>query len=93
MEVAVQDSATLRALKPLELASYLRAKGWRQEADLAGKGSLWLLQGPNGAEFDVTLPAKRELGDFVLRMAEVLSTLADAEGRSQLDVLLSLIHI
>jgi hypothetical protein len=87
MKVAVQDSATLRALKPLELAAYLRAKGWRQEADLAGKGSLWLLQGPSGAEFDVTLPARRELGDYVLRMAEVLSTLADAEGRSQLDVL------
>ncbi len=87
MKVAVQDSVTLRALKPLELAAYLRAKGWHQEADLAGKGSLWLIQGPNGTEFDVTLPAKRELGDYVLRMAEVLRTLADAEGRSQLDVL------
>jgi hypothetical protein len=87
MKVVVQDSDTLRALKPLELAAYLRAKGWRQEADLAGKGSLWLLQPTDGLEFDVTLPARRELGDYVLRMAEVLRTLADAEGRSQLDVL------
>jgi hypothetical protein len=87
MKVAVQDSTTLRALKPLELAAYLRAKGWHQEADLSGKGSLWLLQSLSGAEFDVTLPAKRELGDYVLRIAEVLRTLADAEGRSQLEVL------
>lgn len=87
MKAVVQDSATLRALKPLELTAYLRAKGWRQETDLAGKGSLWLLEGPNGEEFDVTLPAKRELGDYVLRMGEVLRALADAEGRSQLDVL------
>jgi hypothetical protein len=87
MKVAVQDSETLRALKPLELAAYLRAKGWRQEADLSGKGSLWLLDGTDGTEFDVTLPARRELGDYVLRMVEVLRTLADVEGRSQLDVL------
>ncbi|MER9124262.1 hypothetical protein NKH81_14360 [Mesorhizobium sp. M0959] len=87
MKVVVQDTATLRALKPLELAAYLRAKGWRQEADLNGKGSLWLLKSPGGAEFDVTLPAKRELGDYVLRVAEVLQTLANAEERSQLDVL------
>ena len=30
----------LQALKPLEVASYLRVQGWRQEADLNGKGSL-----------------------------------------------------
>jgi hypothetical protein len=30
MKVAVQDTAALRALKPLEVATYLRARGWRQ---------------------------------------------------------------
>jgi hypothetical protein len=88
VKVTVQDAATLRALKPLELAAYLRAKGWRQEADLAGKGSLWLSQDDDGKEFDVTLPARRDLGYYALRMAEVLQTLASAEGRSELDVLL-----
>ncbi|MGL4960613.1 MAG: hypothetical protein ACRC67_05230 [Inquilinus sp.] len=87
MKVAVQDTATLRALKPLEMATYLRAKGWRQEADLAGKGSLWLVQAADGTEFDVTLPARRELGDYALRMAELLQVLAGAEGRSQLEIL------
>jgi hypothetical protein len=87
VKVAVQDSATLRALKPLELAAYLRANGWRQEADIGGgKGSLWLLRS-NGSEFDITLPARRDLGDYALRMSEVLHTLAEAESRSQLDVL------
>jgi hypothetical protein len=86
MKVVVSDAGALRALKPLEMAAYLRAKGWRQEADLGGKGSLWLLQA-DGAEFDVTLPARRELGDYVLRIAEVLRAVADAEGRSQADVM------
>jgi hypothetical protein len=86
MKVVVSDAGALRALKPLEMAAYLRAKGWRQVADLAGKGSLWLLK-TDSREFDVTLPARRELGDYVLRIAEVLRTVADAEGRSQIDVM------
>jgi Domain of unknown function (DUF4365) len=49
----------MHALKPLEVAAYLRAKGWRHEADLAGKGSLWLLHSMDGTEFDVTVPARR----------------------------------
>jgi hypothetical protein len=83
MKVTVQDAAVLRELKPLEVVAYLRAKGWRQEADLAGKGSLWILN----SDFDVTVPARRDLGDYILRMAEVLHTLAKAEDRSELEVL------
>jgi hypothetical protein len=88
VKVAIQDSATLRAVRPLELAAYLRANGWRQEADIGdGKGSLWLLHRSDGSEYDVTLPAKRDLADYALRMSEVLHTLAKVERRSQLDVL------
>lgn len=87
MKVSVQDAAALRALKPLEMAAYLRTKGWCLEADLHGKGGLWLKTGEGGAEFDVTLPAKREMGDYALRMAEALRTLAEVEDRSQLDVI------
>lgn len=88
MKVAVRDPATLRALKPLEVAAYLRAKGWQKEADIGDKGSLWLLRrASDGTEFDVTLPTKRELKDYPLRMAEVLRGLADAENRCELDVL------
>jgi hypothetical protein len=87
MKVAVQDAAALHALKPLEVAAYLRAKGWRKEVDLDNKASLWLWRDPEGEEFDVMLPLKRELGDFVLRMGELLRTLANAEQRSQLEVI------
>ena len=34
MSARVQTSDALRALRPLEVASYLRVHGWRQEADL-----------------------------------------------------------
>jgi hypothetical protein len=87
VKVEVRDAAALNALKPLEMAAYLRAKGWRKEADLNGKGSLWLQEAPNGEEFDITLPLKRDLADYALRMGELLRTLAAAERRSELEVL------
>jgi hypothetical protein len=87
VKVAIQDPSTLRALKPLQLAGYLRANGWRKETDLDGKGSLWLFQNPDDQEFDITLPARGEMADYALRMSEVLETLAAVERRSQSEVL------
>ena len=87
MKVAIQDPVALRALKPLELTAYLRSKGWRWKADLHGKGSLWVWRSPEGREFDVALPSKREVGDYALRISELIHTVAEAESRSQLDVL------
>ena len=87
MKVEVRDAAALSALKPLEMAAYLRAMGWRKDADFDAKGSLWLLAVADGEEFDITLPLKRDLADYVLRMGEVLQTLALAERRSQLEIL------
>ena len=82
----------LQALKPLEVASYLRVQGWRQEADLNGKGSLWLLGPVNGHdEADVTLPLRRDLGDFELRMSEVVRTLGRVEKRPEAEILQDLL--
>ena len=82
----------LQALKPLEVASYLRVQGWRQEADLNGKGSLWLLGPGNGHdEADVTLPLRRDLGDFELRMSEVVRTLGRVEKRPEAEILQDLL--
>lgn len=93
MKVAVQDASALQALKPLEVAAYLRAKGWHREAELDGRASLWLWRSANGEEADVTLPLDRKVGDFTLRMGELVRTLAEAEQRSQLDVLQDLLTI
>jgi hypothetical protein len=40
----------LRALQLVEVTSYLRAHGWRQAADLDGKGSAWLLKAESGRD-------------------------------------------
>ncbi len=86
MKVRIRDADALRALKPLEISVYLRAKGWRQTADINGKASLWILAN-EGIEFDVTVPQRRDFEDYALRISEVLETLAKAERRSELDIL------
>jgi hypothetical protein len=88
----MQSADALRALRPLEVASYLRVHGWRQEADLDGKGSVWLLPAEDGREeADITLPLQRDLGDFALRMGDVLRTLRQVERRSELEILQDLV--
>lgn len=77
------NGAALRSLQPLEVAGYLRAHGWQEEAELHGKGSLWV----RGRDEELTLPARRDLGDYELRMEEVVQTLASAEGRAEREVL------
>jgi hypothetical protein len=87
MKVTVRDTAALHALKPLETAAYLRSKGWRKDADLNGKGNIWLLRSEADEDIDVTLPLHRDLADYTLRMGELLHTLSYAEQRSELDIL------
>jgi hypothetical protein len=85
MRAGLLGSDALRALKPLEVASYLRVHGWRQETDLNG---VWLLSAEEGREeADITLPLQRDLGDFALRMGDVLRTLRQVERRSEPEIL------
>jgi hypothetical protein len=85
MRAIISDLDTLRSLKPLELVQYLRAKGWHQDSDLGAKATLWVRA--DGAADEIVLPKRRDFADFDLRMAEVLTTLAKTEARSQLDIL------
>lgn len=85
MRAAIHDVDTLKGLKPLEVAQYLRAKGWRQEGDLGSKATLWVAN--TDATDEIVLPMRRDFGDFDLRMAELLRVLEKVEARSQLDIL------
>lgn len=92
MSASLRESDSLTALKPLEVASYLRVRGWHQEADLNGKGSAWLLPAAEGREeADITLPLQSDLGDFTLRMGDVLRTLRQVEQRPEGEILRDLL--
>jgi hypothetical protein len=84
MKAVVSDLDTLRSLKPLELAQYLRSKGWRQDGDLGVKATLWVRANETD---EIILPKRNDFADFDLRIAEVLKILEKTEARSQLDIL------
>jgi hypothetical protein len=92
MKATIRDQETLKTVRPLELVSYLRAQGWRQVSELDDKSALWEkpCRDHNQSE-EVVLPLRQEVGDFALRVSEVLRTLEHVEHRSQLEILRDLL--
>lgn len=84
MKATIRDLETLRAVRPLEVASYLRANRWHL-AEKLDRGAFWI-KDEGGASFEILLPLDAALRDFPNRIAEVLATLEQAEKRSQLEI-------
>lgn len=85
MKAIIYDVEAIRALRPFDVALYLRAKGWIQQDTNLEKASLWY-QIQDADRFEVLLPMDLELQDYALRMGDVLTVLATFEKRSQLQV-------
>jgi hypothetical protein len=71
-----------------DVGAYLTARGWRQQAGLAGASDLWLppREAPRGqasrAELDdLVLPRNRGVLDYSRRLAEAIGILASVERR------------
>ena len=87
MKTTINDREVLAALRPVDLLAYLRSAGWNRQAEIGERASLWIKNAGNGEGEDVSVPLRRDAADFVLRAAEVLSTLERLEGRAQEDIL------
>ncbi|MFO7775161.1 MAG: hypothetical protein R6W89_05130 [Candidatus Hydrogenedentota bacterium] len=81
MKAMIRDAATVEALRPLEVASYLRATGWNKVEQKEGQYQVWLRE-----NVEALLPLRLDVPDYALRMGDILRTLAEAEQRSQLAV-------
>jgi hypothetical protein len=90
MRASITDAQALKGLKPLEVVPYLKSKGWLQSSVLGDKSALWEKQAGDITE-ELWLPLRPELGDYALRMSEMLQTLERVEERSQLEILQDLI--
>jgi hypothetical protein len=84
MNVDIRDAGAMRALRSLEVASYLRAKAWQQQS-VNSIASIWTTD-RKGESFEATVPMDANQRDYALRMGEVLHTLAIAERRTQAEV-------
>jgi len=86
MNVQIRDREPFERLNPVDVASYLRAEGWKQVENQPDRLIVWSSQ-IDGEKIELLLPLRRTLGDYVLRMSEAVTTLAAKEGRSQLEIL------
>lgn len=84
MKVDILDHATFNALNPSSIEKYLVSQQWHEVKRIESEVSLWV-KSETGER--ILLPLDSKLGDFALSMNRVVSTLAEVENRSQLEVL------
>jgi hypothetical protein len=82
MKVDILDHATFNALNPSSIEKYLVSQQWHEVKRIESEVSLWVKSGER-----ILLPLDSNLGDFALSLRRVVSTLAEVENRSQLEVL------
>jgi hypothetical protein len=74
------------AIRPRDVQLYLVSRGWVSDpAESSPDASLYRHPGLGDAE--VLLPLRREVGDYVPRMADVVVALSILERRSPLEVI------
>ena len=87
MKVRIEDKEALEALSWESLKAYLdRSEDWTYAEDIPGKAAVYQHSDSNGRLWEIIVPLRRNLGDYVSRMADAVSTLARVEDRSELDV-------
>ena len=91
MKASIRDATVLSALRPLEIAAYLRSSGWKKAHEKVNKWSSWVVTRAANDDFEVTLPLDSSVRDFAQRMSDILQVLEVVEERSQLEIMRDLI--
>ncbi len=91
MKVTVRDAEILKTIEPQQLREYLQAHGWYEDRPFLDNATIWLKQDSDRGEFEILLPLKQKLRDYVPRIREAIETLEIVENRSQLEILSELI--
>ena len=85
MNVYIRDSATLSRITPPLLRRYLEVHGWTREETWRGRVTVWSTV-YNEQRRQILMPLMELSDTYPVRISEAVSTLAEVEGRSQLDV-------
>ena len=86
MNVSIQDSSALQSLGAVELGAYLHSQGWTETEIIEDRAAYWLKRNDEGEEFEALVPQKASLGDYTLRVAQLLQTLSIVESRSESEI-------
>lgn len=92
MKIDIRDVEAVRALQPVDAALYLRAGGWESVDSKNTRVAIWA-KTVEQEEYEVLLPMEPAVGDYALRMGELLQVLSVAENRSQNEVYRDLLSV
>ena len=92
MKVTITDRDELVNLEPTDLSVYLQAKGWTRLETSRVHAESWLLSSVT-PEAELLVPTGKSVGDYALRVSQLLRTLEAVEGRSQLDIVRDIAYI
>jgi hypothetical protein len=91
MKVIVRDGEIFRNIELEQLQDYLQSHGWHFDRPFLDNATIWVKQEAQRGQFEIMLPDRENLGDYVTRINEAIETLATVENRSQLEIISSLI--
>lgn len=86
MKVMIADQDAMAALPWEALKAYLDASDWLRVDDVTGKAAAYQYTDRTGRPWEILVPLRRDLGDYVSRMADAVTILARIEDRSELEV-------
>lgn len=69
------------------LTNYLQSRGWQEAKNFLENATIWVKSEPERGEFEILLPHRQNLGDYLPRMREILNILEEVEGRFQGEIL------
>lgn len=86
MRVQIRDRDALAQLALVDVRAYLTAHGWQAKGPYGSVATIYVKADGGRREHEILLPAREDLGDYAARMGDIVGTLSDVEGRSQLSV-------
>lgn len=89
MTVVVTDKASFASLSHVDVRAYLQAQGWNEE-DRIGDKAIVLTRPSAHGEWEILLPLREDLGDYIARMADAVHVLSEVEQRAETAVLADL---
>ncbi len=91
MKVIVSDTDILKTIELKQLRDYLQVHGWQEDYPFLDNATIWHKQEPERGEFEILLPNRQNLGDYVVRLREAIATLEAVENCSQIEIMRELI--
>ena len=86
MKVQIRDRDALESLTTANLRAYLEAHGWIDAGHWGERPVVIYGKEHDGRKWEVLVPLRDTASDYAEFMAEAVTTLSEAEDRSQLDV-------